>query len=130
MKIWTERPAKTEVEAVVRRYFSLLRAGRIPEAAQLIDHYSVPHVLTSLWTGSVGTSAEGDEANGSPAAAAWERDLSWLGELDLADFHWGHTGSHVNVEITYRAQMIEVALGFWVKPTAAGWVLTGPATYW
>ncbi|MFG2918268.1 hypothetical protein ACGF0D_35950 [Kitasatospora sp. NPDC048298] len=130
MEIWTERPARTDVEAVVRRYFSLLRAGRIPEAEKLIDHYSVPHVLRSLWTGSVEASADAGEAGGSAAAAEWEQDLSWLGELDLADFHWGDTGSHVNVEITYRAQLIEVALGFWVKPTDAGWVLSGPATYW
>lgn len=130
VKIWTERPARTDAEVVVRRYFSLLRAGRIPEAEQLIDHYPVRHVLKALWTGSVEASADEDEASGSPAADEWEQDLSWLGELDLADFRWGHTGSHVNVEITYRAQMIEVALGFWVRPTDAGWVVTGPATYW
>lgn len=130
MKIWTERPTKTDAEVVVRRYFSLLRAGRIPEAEQVIDHYPVRHVLKSLWTGSVEASADEDEASGSPAADEWEQDLSWLGELDLADFHWGHTGTHVNVEITYRAQTIEVALGFWVRPTDAGWVVAGPATYW
>lgn len=128
VRTWTERPAKADVEAVVRRYCSLLRAGRIPEAEQLIDHYPVRHVLTSLWLGSVGASA--DEESGSPASAAWEQDLSWLGELDLADFSWGHTGSHVDAAITYRGQIIEVALGFWVKPTDTGWVLTGPATYW
>jgi hypothetical protein len=128
VKTWTERPAKTDVEAAVRLYFSLLRAGRIPEAEQLIDHHPVRHVLKSLWTGSVEASADG--ASGSPAAAEWEQDLSWLGELDLAEFHWGHTGSHVNIAITYRAQIIEVALGFWVKPTDSGWILSGPATYW
>jgi hypothetical protein len=130
VETWTERPAKTDVEAVVRCYFSLLRAGRIPEAEQLIDHYPVRHVLKSLWTGSVEANADGDEESGSPAAPEWEQDLSWLGELDLADFRWGHTGSHVNVEITYRAQIIKVALGFWVKPTDTGWALAGPATYW
>ncbi|MEU9917362.1 hypothetical protein [Streptomyces sp. NPDC051001] len=123
VKIWTERPAKADAEVVVRRYFSLLRAGRIPEVEQLIDHYPVRHVLKSLWTGSV-------EASGNTAADEWMQDLSWLGELDLADFHWGHTGSHVNVEITYRGQVVEVTLGFWVRPTDAGWVVAGPATYW
>ncbi|MEV7671944.1 hypothetical protein [Streptomyces sp. NPDC088752] len=49
---------------------------------------------------------------------------------DLADFHWGHTDSHVYVEITCCARVIEVALGFRVRPTDAGWVVTGPATYW
>ncbi|WP_435972220.1 hypothetical protein [Streptomyces sp. Qhu_M48] len=130
MRIWTEHPAKADVEAVVGRYFSLLRAGRIPEAERLIDHNPVRHVLKSLWTSSVEASADGDEASGSPPADEWERDLSWLGELNLADFHWGHTGSHVYVEITYRSQIIEVALGFWVRSTDAGWVITGPATYW
>ncbi|WP_371664622.1 hypothetical protein [Streptomyces sp. NBC_00280] len=130
MKIWTEHPAKTDVEAAVRDYFSLLRAGRIPEAEQLIDHHPVRHVLKSLWTGSVEASADEAGAIGSPAADEWEQDLSWLGELDLADFHWGDTGSHVNVEITYRAQIIEVTLGFWVRLTDPGWVVTGPATYW
>ncbi|GAA3913666.1 hypothetical protein GCM10023084_76810 [Streptomyces lacrimifluminis] len=130
VKIWTERPAETDVEAVLRGYFSLLRAGRTPEAEQLIDHCPVRHVLKSLWTGSVEASADEDEASGSPAADEWEQDLSWLGELDLAGFFWGHTGSHVNVEITYRTQIIKVALGFWVRPTDAGWVITGPATYW
>ncbi|MER6561332.1 hypothetical protein ABT300_27090 [Streptomyces sp. NPDC001027] len=130
MKIWTNPPARADVEAVVRGYFSLLRAGRIPEAEQLIDHYPVRHVLKSLWTGSVGASIDEDEASGSPTPDEWEQDLSWLGELDLADFRWGHTGSHVNVDITYRAQRIEVELGFRVRPTDAGWVLTGPGTYW
>ncbi|MFJ6566955.1 hypothetical protein ACIQNU_06020 [Streptomyces sp. NPDC091292] len=130
MKIWTEHPARTDVEAVVRGYFSLLRAGRIPEAEQLTDHYPVRHVLKSLWSGSVEASADEDEASGSPSADEWEQDLSWLGELALADFHWSDTSSNCYVEITYRAQVIEVALGFRVRPTDAGWVLTGPATYW
>ncbi|MFF3006502.1 hypothetical protein ACFVTF_27290 [Kitasatospora sp. NPDC057940] len=138
MKIWTERPAKADVEAVVRRYFSLLRAGRIPEAEELVDHTSVRHVLKSLWTGSVKANADADEnenadeneASASPATDAWERDSSWLRELDLADFHWGHEGTGFYVEFTYRARIIEVSLSFWVKPTDAGWVLAGPATLW
>ncbi|MFF1909451.1 hypothetical protein [Kitasatospora sp. NPDC058218] len=130
MKIWTEHPARNDVEAVVRRYFSLLRAGRIPEAEQLVQHSSVRHVLESLWAGSVGASAEADETSGSRAADEWERDLSWLGELDLGDFAWGHTDSNHYVEVTYRGRTIEVALGFWVKPTDAGWVLAGPSTLW
>ncbi|MFI7300695.1 hypothetical protein [Streptomyces sp. NPDC050121] len=130
MRTWTEHPAKADVEAVVRRYFSLLRAGRIPEAEQLIDHSAVRPVLKSLWTGSVEASADGDEASRSPAADEWEQDLSWLGELNLADFHGGDTGSHFYVEITYRAQIIEVALSFWVKPVAANWVIAGPGTLW
>ncbi|MFE5908224.1 hypothetical protein ACFQ6B_03915 [Streptomyces wedmorensis] len=130
MRTWTEHPAKADVEAVARRYFSLLRAGRIPEAEQLIDHSPVRHVLKSLWTGSVEASADGDEASRSPAADEWEQDLSWLGELNLADFHWGDTGSHFYVEITYRAQVIEVALSFWVKPVDASWVIAGPGTLW
>ncbi|MGW8360472.1 hypothetical protein ACWGK1_07900 [Streptomyces wedmorensis] len=48
MRTWTEHPAKADVEAVARCYFSLLRAGRIPEAEQLIDHHPVRHVLKSL----------------------------------------------------------------------------------
>ncbi|MEU5198272.1 hypothetical protein AB0G86_30245 [Streptomyces scabiei] len=130
MRIWTEHPVQADVEAVVRRYFGLLRAGRIPEAEQIIDHSSVRHVLKSLWTGSVEAAADRGEGSRSPADGEWERDLSWLGELELATFRRGHTGSHVYVEITYRAQVIEVALGFWVRPTDAGWVITGPATYW
>lgn len=130
MKIWTEHPAKTDVEVVVRRHFGLLRARRISEAEQLIEHCPVRHLLKSLWTESVGASADEDEASGGPVGDAWEQDLSWLGELDLADFHWGPTGSHLYVEIAHRARIIEVALGFWVKPTDAGWVVAGPATYW
>ncbi|MGW9439811.1 hypothetical protein [Streptomyces sp. NPDC055607] len=130
MRIWTEHPARADVEAVVRRYFGLLRAGRVPEAEQLIDHHPVRHVLKSLWTGSVEAGADGGEADGSPAADGWEQDLSWLGALDLADFHRGRTDSHVYVEITCCARVIEVALGFRVRPTDAGWVVTGPATYW
>ncbi|MFD5270814.1 hypothetical protein [Streptomyces sp. NPDC058335] len=130
MEIWTERPAKSDVEAVVRRYFRLFRDGKIPEAEQLVDHSSVRHVLKSLWAGSVRASAGADEGSCGLAAAEWERDLSWLRELDLGAFAWGHTGSHVYVEVTYRAQTIEVSLGFWVKPTDAGWVVAGPSTLW
>jgi hypothetical protein len=128
--IWTEHPAQADVEAVVRRYVGLLRAGRVPEAEQIIDHSPVRHVLKSLWSGSVEAAADRGEAGISPADGEWEQDLSWLGELELASFRWGHTGSHVSVEITCRAQVIEVALGFWVRHTDAGWVITGPATYW
>ncbi|MET8968755.1 hypothetical protein [Streptomyces hydrogenans] len=130
MKVWTEHPAKADVEAVVRCYFSLLRSGKLVEAEQLIDHSPVRHVLRSLWTGSVEASADGEEASRNPAADEWEQDLSWLGELDLADFHWGDTGSHFYVEVTYGAQTIEVALSFWVRPVDAGWVIAGPGTLW
>ncbi|WP_406218115.1 hypothetical protein [Streptomyces canus] len=87
-------------------------------------------MLKSLWAGSVGASADAEEASCSPAADAWERDLSWLCELDLGDFNWGRTDSHFYAEVTYRAQVIEVSLGFWIKPTDAGWVVAGPSTLW
>lgn len=122
MKIWTEPPAKTDVEEVVRRYFDLLRAGKFPEAEQLVDHTSLRHVLKSMWTGSVGVDAAEGES--------WERDLSWLRELRLGDFNWGDAGSHFYVEISHLAQTIDVSLGFWVKPVDAGWVVSGPSTLW
>ncbi|WP_327116030.1 hypothetical protein OHB12_03365 [Nocardia sp. NBC_01730] len=56
--------------------------------------------------------------------------LVWLGELDLGDFNWGHTGTHFYVEVIYRVQIIEVALGFCVKPTDVGWVVAGPSPLW
>jgi len=87
-------------------------------------------VLKSLWAGAVAVTAEGDGASRSSAADEWEQDLSWLGELGLADFHWGDTGSHVYVGITHGAQVIEVALGFWVKPVDTGWIIAGPSTLW
>ncbi|MFJ2825616.1 hypothetical protein ACIO7M_31550 [Streptomyces toxytricini] len=131
MRFWTEQPAKAEVEAVVRCYVGLLQAGKFPQAEHLIDHGPTRHVLTSLWAGSVEAgAAEGREASTSPAADVWEQDPSWLGEIALADFHWGDTGSHVYVEITYRGQTIEVALSFWLKPVDAGWVIAGPGTLW
>jgi hypothetical protein len=61
VEIWTESPAKTDVEAVVRRHFDLLRGEQIPKAEQLIEHNPVRHVLKSLWKGSVGASADEDE---------------------------------------------------------------------
>lgn len=125
MRIWTELPGRTEVEAVLRNYFSLLRSGRISEAEQLVDHYPVRHVLKSLWTASVDAGTDEDFA-----ADEWERDLSWLGELALSDLRWSYTDSHVSIEISYRARTLEVELSFWVKPTDAGWILSGPATYW
>ncbi len=120
-----EPPAKADVETVVRRYFGLLREGKIPEAEQLVDHTSVKHVLKSLWTGSVGASRDAE-----PAAGEWERDLSWLSDLDLGSFAWGDSGSNLYVEISFRGQRIEVALGFWVKPVDDGWVVSGPSTLW
>jgi hypothetical protein len=129
VKVWTERPAEIDVEAVVSRYFILLRAGKIHEAEQLVEHTPVRHVLKSLWSGSVGASAD-DEASCRLAAGEWEQNLFWLGELDLGDFNWGPTGTHFYVEIIYRAQIIEVSLGFRVKPTDAGWVVAGPSTLW
>ncbi|WP_329145942.1 hypothetical protein OG275_16390 [Streptomyces niveus] len=125
MRVWTELPGRTDVEAVLRNYFSLLRAGRISEAGQLVDHCPVRHVLKSLWTASVDAGTDEDFA-----ADEWERDLSWLGELALSDLRWSYTDSHVSIEISYRARILEVELSFWVKPTDAGWILSGPATYW
>ncbi|MFC8074614.1 hypothetical protein ACFUN8_03625 [Streptomyces sp. NPDC057307] len=125
MKIWTELPGRTDVEEVLRTYFGLLRAGRIPEAEQLVAHSPVRHVLDALWTASVEASTDEEFA-----ADEWERDLSWLGELDLAEFRWSYTDSHVSIGIDYHARIIEVELSFWIKPTDAGWVLSGPATYW
>ncbi|MGW8450354.1 hypothetical protein ACWGLO_02545 [Streptomyces niveus] len=125
MKIWTDLPGRTDVEAVLRAYFTLLRAGRISEAEQLVDHYPVRHVLKSLWTASVAASTDAEFA-----ADEWERDLSWLGELDLSHFSWSYTDSHVSIKIAYHARTVDVELSFWVKPTDAGWVLSGPATYW
>ncbi|WP_105973387.1 hypothetical protein [Streptomyces geranii] len=122
MKIWTEPPARTDVEEVVRRYFDLLRAGAFPEAEQLVDHTSLRHVLRALWTGSAGADAGADES--------WERDLSWLRELRLGDFHWGDAGGSFYVEIGCLARTLDVSLGFWVKPVDAGWVVSGPSTLW
>ncbi|GAA1283103.1 hypothetical protein [Saccharothrix xinjiangensis] len=129
MQIWTEHPARTDVDAVVRRYFDLLRAGEVAEAEQLVVGSSSRHVLKALWKGSVGRSAGADDTPPSFAAED-EQDLSWLRELDLGDFTGDHAGDRVHVEITYRAEVIEVALSFWVKPTDAGWVVAGPATLW
>lgn len=97
------------------------------EAGQLIEGGSVRHVLHSLWTGSVAAVGEGDEVG---AAVVGDGDTSWLGELDLAGFRWGDTGSHVSVEVTCRGRVIEVELSFWAKPVDAGWVVAGPATLW
>ncbi|MFJ8045803.1 hypothetical protein ACIRBX_35360 [Kitasatospora sp. NPDC096147] len=130
MQTWTERPAEQDVEAVVRRYFGLLRAGRLPEAVQLVDHHPVRHVLKALWTASVGAGSDGTEQGGGCTAEALEQDLRWLGELDLADFRWGHTGDTFQVDVTHRTRLTELALGFWLRPTEDGLVLTGPATYW
>lgn len=120
MEILTRCPAATDVEAVVRRWFDLFTAGRIAEAEAMLDHASVPHVLKALRTASKGA----DEPRTD------EQDLSWLGELDIAGFAWGSTGTNCYVEITHRGQVIEVALGFWVKPVDAGWVVSGPSTLW
>ncbi|MFF2523705.1 hypothetical protein [Streptomyces liangshanensis] len=132
MKTWTEQPAEADVEDTVRRYFEHLRARRIPEAEQLVDHTytSVRHVLESLWSGSVEADGIVDGEESPFTAGEWERDFSWLDELALADFSWGHTGSHVYVTITYHERVIEVALSFWIKPTTAGWHLSGPSTLW
>ncbi|RSM59337.1 hypothetical protein DMH03_24255 [Amycolatopsis sp. WAC 01376] len=125
MKIWTERPAENDVEAVVRHYFGLVRAGKMPVAEKLVDHTSARHVLKALWSGSVGVNTDDD-----PVPDEWARDMSWLGELGLGSFAWGESGSHLYVEITYREQVIDVALGFWVKPVDTGWVVSGPSTLW
>ncbi|MEU7529479.1 hypothetical protein AB0A74_27385 [Saccharothrix sp. NPDC042600] len=125
MEILTRRPAATDVEAVVRRWFGLFKAGRIAEAEGMLDHASVPHVLKALWTASCGA----DEPRADEPRAD-EQDLSWLGELDIAGFSWGTTGTNCYVEITHRGQVIEVALGFWAKPVDAGWVVSGPSTLW
>ncbi|RSN61575.1 hypothetical protein DMH01_18725 [Amycolatopsis sp. WAC 04182] len=125
MKIWTERPAEHDIEAVVRQYFGLVRAGNMPVAQKLLDHPPARHVLKALWSGSVGANTEGD-----PAPGEWEHDTAWLDELGLGSCAWSESGSHLYVEITYRERVMDVALGFWVKPVDGGWVVSGPATLW
>ncbi|MEV7284974.1 hypothetical protein AB0O01_10520 [Streptomyces sp. NPDC093252] len=140
MKIWTDPPAAADVEALIHRYFDLLRAGQLTEAAQLVDHASNRHVLTALWKGSVGVNAEADGTTWTLSLTDdhdhdhdqnHDLHLSWLRELTLGPFHWGHTGhDHVYVEIVHDSRIIEVSLGFWVKPVDTGWVLAGPSTLW
>ncbi|MET8829545.1 hypothetical protein ABZX40_26640 [Streptomyces sp. NPDC004610] len=131
MKIWTDPPATADVEALVHRYFGLLRAGSLAEAEQLIDDASMRHVLKALWKGSLGASAEADErAWNLSATGGREQDLSWLLELTLGDFHWGQAGGSFYVEVVHDSRVMEVSLGFWVKPLDTGWVLSGPSTLW
>lgn len=125
VKIWTERPAENDVEVVVRHYFDLVRAGNLPVAEKLVDHTSARHVLKALWSGSVGANTDDDAEPHD-----WEHDTSWLDDLGLGSFAWGETGSHLYAEITYRELVIDVALGFWVKPVDGGWVVSGPSTLW
>lgn len=85
-----------------------------------------------IWTAhpaktDVEAGASGLEVSRSPAADEWERDLSWLGELDLADFYWGDTGSHLYVEITCHAQTIEVASSFSVTLSSPAGSSLNPA---
>ena len=56
----------------------------------------------------------------------WER---WYSDGERV-LRRGMTGSGFYVEVTYRAQVIEVSLGFWIKPTDAGWLVAGPSTLW
>jgi hypothetical protein len=128
MKKWPDVPARADVEVVVRDYFDLLRAGQVDDAAQLVDHTPVPHVLKALWKGSVGTTLDEELGNGV-AVDAWSTDRSWLGELELGDFIWGD-GNHFYVEIVYRGQVSELLLGFWVKPLDDRWAVSGPSTLW
>ncbi|XVU20914.1 hypothetical protein ACQPZJ_26980 [Actinoplanes sp. CA-054009] len=126
MKTWSERPSAAEVESVVRGYVGLVRAGRVADAARLVDHASTRHVLASLWRAAADA--------GDPIRSledGWQQDLSWLGEVDITeDIRWGETGSHLCVDVTYRGMVTELELSFWVKPTASGWVIAGPATLW
>jgi hypothetical protein len=128
VKTWPEIPARADVEAVVRDYFDLLRAGQVDAAAHLVDHTPVPHVLRSLWKGSVGTTVDEELGDALPADA-WSTDRSWLGGLVLGDFSWGDS-NHFYVEIIYRGQESELLLGFWVKPADDGWAVSGPSTLW
>jgi hypothetical protein len=82
MKTWPTTPSRDDVEAVVRDYFDLLRAGQVDAAAQIVDHTPVPHVLRSLWKGSAGTTVD-EELGDGLNVDAWSTDRSWLGELEL-----------------------------------------------
>ncbi len=130
MTIWGGQPTKADVEAVIGRYFGLLRVGKLSEAEELVDHGSMRHVLEALWKGSVYANDDRDEVEDRLAAREFEQDLSWLGELTLGEFAWGYTEVSLIVDIIYCGKAIEVGLGFHIRATDAGWVLSGPATYW
>ncbi|WP_370943676.1 hypothetical protein AB5J62_31785 [Amycolatopsis sp. cg5] len=129
MKIWTELPTATDVEAAIRHYFELLQAEKFTEAEQFVYWSSVRHVVSKLWEGSVYADGVVDGEDGGVDYDDWEKDLSWLRELALAKFVWnGDHGAYV--EIGYHARTLEVALSFRVVHTDDGWVLAGPATLW
>jgi hypothetical protein len=119
-----------EVESVVRGYVGLVRAGRMDDAVQLVDHPSTRHVLASLWRAVSQAIADPDDPIHC-LEGGWEQDLSWLGEFDVMEsVRWSETGSHVCTDVTYRGMITELELSFWVKSTASGWVVAGPATLW
>ncbi|WP_197725342.1 hypothetical protein [Actinoplanes sp. OR16] len=130
MKVWPERPTAADAEAVVRGYVGLLRAGRVDDAAQLVDHSSARHVLSSVWRAASEAMTDPDDPI-HRRADDWERDLSWLGDVDIArGVRWSETGTHLCADVTYRGVRTELELSFRVTPAAAGWVVAGPATLW
>ena len=119
-----------DVESVVRGYVGLVRAGRVDDAVQLVDHSSIRHVLASLLRAAGEAVTDPDDAINC-LGGGWEQDLSWLGEFDITEgVRWSETGSHLCADVTYRGMTTELELSFWVKPAASGWVVAGPATLW
>ncbi|SHM71089.1 hypothetical protein SAMN05443668_1011310 [Cryptosporangium aurantiacum] len=119
-----------DVESVVRGYVGLVRAGRVDDAVQLVDHSSARHVLASLWRAVAEAVTDPDDPLHC-LRGGWEHDLSWLGEFDIAErVRWSETGSHLCADVTYRGVLTELELSFWVKPAASGWIVAGPATLW
>lgn len=119
-----------DVESAVRSYVDLMRAGRVDDAVQLVDHPSTKHVLASLWRTFAAAIADPDDPV-HRLEDGWKQDFSWLGEFGIAEkVRWGETGSHLSVDVTYRGIITELELSFWLKPATSGWVVAGPATLW
>ncbi|XDD44747.1 hypothetical protein AB3N58_17565 (plasmid) [Leptospira sp. WS60.C2] len=125
MKIWNEKPLKSEVKKVVKEFFKLLKAGELERAKHIIAHQyeDWDSQLYSLWQDTYliyleyrDREVEDDSFEGQ----LWRKDLRWLKKLQLVDvFKWGNEeGEYVeendwfNVPINYAGETTDVTAEF------------------
>lgn len=123
MKIWKEKPANQEVEAVITEYFQLLQNGKLDDATELIgseyddwldslfvvweDHYLIHEIPKD-------SSFDGKE---------WLNDLTWLKDLTIKpEMEWIND-AYVWADFIYRGEPSGYVGEFCVKQIDGGYTV-------
>jgi hypothetical protein len=123
-RTWSAAPAREEVEAEIRRFFSLLAAEKIGEAEASVSHEfgDWNSQVWSLWQDVV--IFDGGRVLSTETLERGEhlRDTTWLRRIGIENqFHW--SGDSLFVNLTIDGEVCDVSADFCVRERDARWMV-------